>query len=291
MQTPLRAVVLVFGALLLATVAQGTRETEAGMWSELLTIDCAGHTHILANTPFAVSFDDGSSEFQHFWFNAVLQRAHARCPTASKADFQANLIPSLHMLLNLLWGSNTALPCDTDWAQAFDPMLNPNSIKVDMDFPASCSPQTLADGKGCLLQLDLSGVTDSSLHIAADSCPGSDHNMFLSVTLGGALATFMQPCGSTAGCRGGLSCSALPGMEQMTGPELKRAIQSGLEMAGFFDSAVDDPRCLGAQGQVDFVGEFKTFLTTHFFNGWGSITGDTMEFCGADMLSSAMSAA
>ena len=265
------------------------------MWGEVLTLDCEGRLHVLGNSPVALSLDLRDASAAHeFWVQRLVERARERCTSASDPVLKT-LLPTLEWALKWIVdpSSPRLLPCDNPAAgtngqqSAFLPWLPCPSAQslAGVEAPRTCSRDTLASGKGCLMQysLDPSVLPDTRLQAALDSCPGREHAFFLTVTLAGTGATtFLRPCDTSSDC-GGAACG--PVSRFLDVPARQDAdLQRYLSDLFLFDPALDRPACAAQNGDVDPVREGKEFLLASFFGGTDKAAASpAATFCGANV--------
>ena len=149
----LLSVLCVSGAA--ARMVGSGRQTEEGVWGELLTLDCRGRLHLLANSPLALSIDLGDGSAAHeFWVDKLLERARDRCPASD--SWLKTLMPTFEWALSWLdaSGRHATMPCDGPGDKnAFSPRLTyPGAGHRVLNAPSSCSFSSWAAGKGCLFQ-------------------------------------------------------------------------------------------------------------------------------------------
>ena len=152
------------GLLCLVTcLAVHALEVEQGVWGELLTLDCEGRLHLLANSLSAVSVDLGdASEAHEFWVDKFMERARERCAVSDPV--LKTVLPTLEWALNWIVDPATdrqPLPCDEQ--------TQPNQPSVFLSWlpcpdargsagivaASTCSKDTLSNGKGCLLEYEM----------------------------------------------------------------------------------------------------------------------------------------
>ena len=289
------AVVALLGLLPCSRAASALRG-EQGVWGEVLTLDCEGRLHVLGNSPVALSLDLRDASAAHeFWVQRLVERARERCTSASDPVLKT-LLPTLEWALKWIVdpSSPRLLPCDNPAADtangqqsAFLPWLPCPSAQslAGVEAPRTCSRDTLASGKGCLMQysLDPSVLPDTRLQAALDSCPGREHAFFLTVTLAGTGATtFLRPCDTSSDC-GGAACGPVPRFLDV--PARQDAdLQRYLSDLFLFDPALDRPACAAQNGDVDPVREGKEFLLASFFGGTDKAAASpAATFCGANV--------
>jgi len=137
-----------------ASTVEPGMQTEEGVFGELLTLDCRGRLHLLANSPLALSFDlsDGSAAHE-FWIDKILERARDRCSASD--SWLKTLLPTVEWALSWVdpTGRHATLPCEVPGQQAFLPFLPyPAADQRVLNVPSSCSFKSLAAGEGCLFQ-------------------------------------------------------------------------------------------------------------------------------------------
>lgn len=157
--------------------------------------------------------------------------------------------------------------------------------------PSTCTLDTLAEGKGCLMKFPLSKENDSFINVAMDKCDAKMMRPYVSVTCSGPLCSRLaMPCSTNADCGGSLQCTS-PGITKDAIRGADKDIRSVMDSLDMFDKDADKPECLAAgvtadENGADIIGSFMSFFRS-FYDGkvWDARKGDaSFAVCGGNLI-------
>jgi len=282
--------------LLCLTRQSSAKSTQDGLLGELLTADCNGYVHVLPNFPTGYLVLSEVATVFDMAYVSMFDKINEHCDI-SQEDFDHYMTVSPEYILMLIvTGKLNDRPICTSAGSNYDlrlalPYYLLVTVRHMRDFeeidvlPESCSLDSLSEGDGCLLQVnvmdkinemtnnDLFDLQELNIGIAIDSCPSdSPSNLFFSVVCTSPACQKMgAPCELNGECGDGLNCIEIPETESTDFTTFK--VDSFLRHAlgdqqVFFNSEEDPSSCIGGEGagEVTMANDFKNWIRDRFYD-------------------------
>lgn len=235
-------------------------------------------------------------ESRTLWDDRLYARAKTACPALELKEFVRDFAPSPSMLVNTLAGAERKIKDSACGSSTFTYKLADYFAEIfpndGISLPSTCTLDTLAAGKGCLMKLPLSKERDSFINIAMDTCDANLMRPYLSVTCSGPLCSRLaMPCDSNAECGGVLQCTSPGVFSENAIKEADDDVRSVMDSLDMFDKPNDQPQCLKAgvtadEKGADIIGSFMSFFRG-FYDGktWDAKRGEAkFAVCGGNLI-------
>ena len=158
------------------------------VWKDLFVSDCKGGVHILPNTPLEMNGNKETLDlFIDFALDELYETMTCACPTLTKNDFKAFVMPSLEMVLSAGRGSDYAdFQAAADNFESVRPSYSDPLKILDHSkqtfkelgdeirnmFPPSCTYDRYVAGKGCAFQFPIKAF-DVKIKAIIAQCPST----------------------------------------------------------------------------------------------------------------------